>query len=95
MQSLNDRLIIYIDTVRALQDENRQLKNDMTSFNEGSTREVTEIKVLYERELDDAKRLIDELARDKAKFEIEVNKYKANFQEANEKLNRALKETKV
>lgn len=94
MQSLNDRLIIYIDTVRALQDENRQLKNDMSNFNEGSTREVTEIKVLYERELDDAKRLIDELARDKARFEIEVNKYKANFQEANEKLNRALKETK-
>lgn len=95
MQSLNDRLIIYIDTVRALQDENRALKNDMSNFNEGSTREVTEIKVLYERELEDAKRLIDELARDKARFEIEVNKYKANFQEANEKLNRTLKEQKV
>ena len=95
MQSLNDRLIIYIDTVRALQDENRQLRTDMSHFNEGSTREVTEIKVLYERELEDAKRLIDELAKEKAKFEIEVNKYKASYQEANEKLNRALKESKV
>lgn len=97
MQSLNDRLIIYTDTVRELQAENNRLKNEMNSFSEGSTREVSEIKVLYERELNDAKRLIDELAREKAKFEIEVNKHKANAVEATEKLsqnNKILKDAK-
>lgn len=94
MQSLNDRLIIYIDTVRNLEAENFRLKNEMNNYSEGSTREVSEIKVLYERELEDAKRLIDELAKEKAKYEIEVNKHKANCQEAVEKLNKAEKETK-
>lgn len=94
MQSLNDRLIIYIDTVRNLESENLRLKNEMSSVNELSTRDVSEIKVLYERELEDAKRLIDELARDKAKFEIEVNKHKAISQEAIEKLGRQEKESK-
>lgn len=91
MQSLNDRLIIYIDTVRALQSENNRLKNEINSTSEGSTREVSEIKVLYERELMDAKRLIDELAREKAKFEIDLNKHKANANEATEKLSQNVK----
>ncbi len=80
---------------RALQDEIRQLRNDMSQFKEGSIREVTKIKVLYERELDCAKRLIDELAGEKAKFEIEVNKYKASYQKAKENVDRALKVSKV
>jgi lamin B len=94
MQSLNDRLIIYIETVRNLEAENFRLKNEMTSFNEVSTRDVSEIKVLYERELQDAKRLIDELAREKAKFEIDLNKHKANAQDALVKMERFENEAK-
>lgn len=95
MQSLNDRLVIYIDTVRNLESENYRLKTEMSSFNEVSTRDVSEIKVLYERELEDAKRLIDELAKEKAKFEIDVNKYKANAQDYHEKMVRYEREAKV
>ncbi len=95
MQSLNDRLCIYIETVRNLQSENSRLRNEMNSYSEVSTRDVSEIKVMYERELEDAKNLIDELAKEKAKFEIDVNKYKANAIEAQEKANRFEKETKV
>lgn len=94
MQSLNDRLCIYIDTVRNLQSENSRLKNEITSYSEVSTRDVSEIKVMYERELEDAKNLIDELAKEKAKFEIDVNKFKANAQEAQEKAARFEKEAK-
>jgi len=94
MQSLNDRLCIYVDTVRNLQSENSRLKNEITSYSEVSTRDVSEIKVMYERELEDAKNLIDELAKEKAKFEIDVNKFKANAQEAQEKAARFEKEAK-
>ena len=94
MQNLNDRLVIYIETVRRLEAENMRLKNEVHSYTEVSTRDVTEIKTLYERELEDAKRLIDELARDKAKFEIEVNKHKANAFEAVDKFERRDKEAK-
>ena len=88
MQNLNDRLVIYIETVRRLESENMRLKSEVQSYTEVSTRDVSEIKTLYERELEDAKRLIDELARDKAKFEIEVNKHKANSLEAVDKFER-------
>lgn len=92
MQNLNDRLVIYIDTVRRLESENSRLQNIVQSYSEHSTRDVTEIKQLYERELEDAKRLIDELAKDKARYEIEVNKHKANAQEAITKFERRDKE---
>ncbi len=95
MQSLNDRLCIYIETVRNLQSENHRLKTEITSYSEVSTRDVSEIKVMYERELEDAKNLIDELAKEKARFEIDVNKYKANAMEAQEKASRYEKEAKV
>jgi lamin B len=88
MQNLNDRLVIYIETVRRLEAENFRLKSEVQSYTEVSTRDVTEIKVLYEKELEDAKRLIDELARDKAKFEIELNKHKALAQENLDKYER-------
>jgi len=94
MQNLNDRLVIYIETVRRLESENFRLKNEVQSYTEVSTRDVAEIKVLYEKELEDAKRLIDELARDKAKYEIEVNKHKANAQEAVDKFDRRDREAK-
>lgn len=95
MQNLNDRLVIYIDTVRRLESENSRLQGIVHSYSEHSTRDVSEIKHLYEKELDDAKKLIDELAKEKARFEIEVNKHKANAQEAIVKYDRREKELKA
>lgn len=94
MQSLNDRLIIYMQTVRNLEAENYQLKHEATSVSEVSTRDISEIKVLYERELSDAKKLIDELAREKARLEIEMNKYKADAGEVSQKMKRLENEAK-
>lgn len=86
MQNLNDRLVVYIDTVRRLEQDNSRLQSVITTYNENSTRDVSEIKSLYERELEDAKRLIDELAKEKAKFEISLNKANADAEEATAKL---------
>jgi lamin B len=95
MQNLNDRLVIYIDTVRRLESENARLQTLVHSHSENSTRDVSEIKHMYERELEDAKRLIDELAKEKAKYEIDVNKYKADAEEALAKLAKRDKEFKA
>lgn len=86
MQNLNDRLVVYIDTVRRLESENSRLQSLVCTFNENSSRDVSEIKKLYENELEDAKRLIDELAREKAKYEIQVNKLRADIEETGAKL---------
>ena len=88
MQNLNERLVIYIDTVRRLESENQHLHQTIRTYSENSVRDVADIKRMYETELEDAKRLIDELARDKAKFEIEVNKHKADAEDALGKLTR-------
>ena len=41
------------------------------------TRERTNVKALFENELADARKLLDELSKEKAKLQIEVGKYKS------------------
>jgi lamin B len=94
MQNLNDRLVIYIETVRRLEQENTRLQGIVLSYTENSTRDVGEIKTLYEKELEYAKVLIDDLAKEKAKYEIDLNKYKAEAEDALAKLAKREKEVK-
>lgn len=95
MQNLNDRLVVYIDTVRRLESENSRLNSIVLSYTENTQRDINDIKKLYEQELEDAKRLIDDLARDKAKCEIEINKLKSDADEASQKLAKRDKEAKA
>lgn len=48
-----------------------------------TTREVSGIKTLYESELADTRRLLDETARERAQLQIEIGKLKAEVEEAN------------
>jgi hypothetical protein len=82
LQNLNDRLLIYIETVRKLESENVRLQNAVHTYSESSTRDVSEIKALFERELEDSKRLIDDLAKEKAKLEIDLSRYKSDAEDA-------------
>jgi len=76
LQNLNDRLASYIDRVRFLETENNRLSIQVRSSEETVNREVTNIKGLYETELEDARKLLDETAKEKARLQIEVGKYK-------------------
>lgn len=44
-------------------------------------REVSSVKHLYESELADARRLLDDTAREKARLQIEANKYKSDYED--------------
>ena len=74
LQGLNDRLANYIERVRHLEIENNRLSIQVQSTHETSSREVVSIKTLYEKELSDARRLLDDTAKDKARLQIESNK---------------------
>lgn len=50
-----------------------------------TTHQVTGIKALYEAELADARRVLDETARERAKLQIDLGKATAELDEVNRK----------
>ncbi|GBP37453.1 Lamin-C [Eumeta japonica] len=89
LQNLNDRLAAYIDKVRQLESENSGLRREIQTSQEVTTREVSNIKGIYENELQDARKLLDDTSREKAKFEIELKR----LYEENDDLKRRIKST--
>ncbi|CAJ1060139.1 lamin-B2 [Xyrichtys novacula] len=82
LQHLNDRLAVYIDRVRSLELENDRLMVKVSEKEEVTTREVSGLKALYEAELADARRVLDETAKDRARLQIDLGKAQAELEEA-------------
>ncbi|XP_027564851.1 lamin-B1 [Neopelma chrysocephalum] len=80
LRQLNDRLAVYIDKVRSLETENSALQLQATQREEVRGREVTGLKAIYEAELADARRALDDTARERAKLQIELGKIRADHQ---------------
>lgn len=74
LQNLNDRLACYIDRVRYLETENARLSVEVQTSQDTVRRETSNIKQMYEHELSDARKLLDETAREKAKLEIDTKR---------------------
>ncbi|XP_067290201.1 lamin-B1 [Pseudorasbora parva] len=77
LQQLNDRLAAYIETVRSLESENSVLQLQISEREEVRSRELTGIKSLYETELADARKALDDTARERARLQIELGKIKS------------------
>lgn len=82
---LNDRLAAYIENVRRLELENGRLEQQVSSIEETNTREVTSVRNMYDKELSQARKALDETAREKAKWEIEAERYKSSNKETEAK----------
>ncbi|XP_069575825.1 lamin-B2 [Brachyistius frenatus] len=82
LQHLNDRLAVYIDRVRSLELENDRLMVKVSEKEEVTTREVSGLKALYEAELADARRVLDETAKERARLQIDLGKAQADLEEA-------------
>ena len=74
LASLNDRLVVYIDRVRHLEADNERLMKVSSELEETVRRDVSDVKAIYDRELAEARRLLDQLAQEKAKYQLEVSK---------------------
>lgn len=92
LQNLNDRLACYIDRVRFLETENSRLTLEVRTSQETVTREVSNIKQMYEHELTDARKLLDETAREKAKLEIDAKRIWEENDDLKKRLDRKTKE---
>ena len=81
LQNLNDRLAAYIDRVRSLETENSRLNVQISTIQESVQKEVTSMKGLYEQELADARKLLDDTSKEKAQLQIDVGKLKTDNEE--------------
>lgn len=74
LQHLNDRLAVYIDRVKSLEEMNTKLTAEITLIKSRTQTEVESVKSSFESELADARRLLDETAKEKAREQMENRK---------------------
>uniref|UniRef100_A0A3B4YTN5 Lamin B1 n=1 Tax=Stegastes partitus TaxID=144197 RepID=A0A3B4YTN5_9TELE len=81
LRDLNDRLAVYIDKVRSLESENDILHRKISEKEDVRSRELTGLKALYETELADARRSLDDSSKERAWLQIELGKIKSDHEQ--------------
>jgi len=89
MQDLNERFASYIEKVRFLEAQNRRLADELEKLKAKWGKETTQIKAMYQAELDEARRLLDDAEKEKARLEIRVASLEEQLEELRQKLNEA------
>ncbi|XP_003965093.2 lamin-B1 isoform X1 [Takifugu rubripes] len=88
LRDLNDRLAVYIDKVRSLESENEVLHLQINEREEDKSREVTSLKALYETELADARRCLDDSSKERAWLQIELGKSRVDHEQLQQNYSR-------
>ncbi|XP_056428121.1 lamin-L(III)-like isoform X4 [Hyla sarda] len=74
LRHLNDRLAAYIERVRSLEADKSLLRLQLEEREEVTGREVQNLRLLYETELADARKLLDHTANERARLQVELGK---------------------
>lgn len=88
MMELNDRLASYIEKVRFLEAQNRKLSADLDALRGRWGKDTSSIKNMYEGELAEARKLIDETAKNKAAIEVQIARLQEELAEYKRKWDR-------
>ena len=67
--------------VRFLEAQNRKLADELEKLKAKWGKETSQIKAMYQAELDEARRLLDEAEKDKARLEIRVASLEEQLEE--------------
>lgn len=89
MQDLNERFASYIEKVRFLEAQNRRLADELEKLKAKWGKETTQIKAMYQAELDEARKLLDDADKEKARLEIRVASLEEQLEEFRTKFNEA------
>ncbi|XP_035275888.1 lamin L3 [Anguilla rostrata] len=73
LRQLNDRLAAYIERARHLENDKSSMLILLEEKEESSTRELGKIRLLYENELADARKILDTTANERARLQIELS----------------------
>jgi len=93
MQDLNERLANYIEKVRFLEAQNRRLADELEKLKSKWGKETEMIKAMYEAELAEARRLLDEAVKEKSRLEIRLTSTEEYLEELKLRLEAALKDS--
>ena len=85
MQDLNERFASYIEKVRFLEAQNRKLADELEKLKQKWGKETTAIKAMYQAELDEARKLLDEAEKEKARYQIRADSLEEQLNELREK----------
>lgn len=72
MQDLNEKFANYLEKVRFLEAQNRKLADELKNLKDRWGKETSQIKAMYEVELEEARKLLDDTTKEKARLEIRV-----------------------
>jgi hypothetical protein len=72
MQGLNERFASYIEKVRFLEAQNKQLLSDLEGEKKKKCFDVDKIKDMFETELEEARKLIDTLSKEKGEYDAKT-----------------------
>lgn len=89
LSSLNDRFAIYIDKVRRLEAQNKNLTTKIIEL-ESSRNVVSRSGDIYEDELARLRREIEKLAHDKAEIEIQLHSCVQDLNDADERVQKEI-----
>ncbi|XP_005099118.1 nestin [Aplysia californica] len=91
LQDLNERFANYIEKVRFLEAQNKKLASELEQLRSHWGKETSAVKQMYETELEEARKLIDETNKEKARLQLRVGQLEEQLDDFQRQLDEAKK----